>query len=78
MEEVLYDIIIIGAGPIGIACALKAKKSGLSYLVLEKGPLVNSLYNYPANMQFFQLVKSLRLKRSRLFLKKQNLVSKRH
>ncbi|MDP4148315.1 MAG: YpdA family putative bacillithiol disulfide reductase [Bacteroidota bacterium] len=49
----IYDIIIIGGGPIGIACGLEAKKAGLSYLILEKGCLVNSLYNYPANMTFF-------------------------
>ncbi|RYG05468.1 MAG: YpdA family putative bacillithiol disulfide reductase [Chitinophagaceae bacterium] len=48
-----YDIIIIGGGPIGIACALEAKKYGLTYLILEKGCLVNSLYNYPINMTFF-------------------------
>jgi thioredoxin reductase (NADPH) len=48
-----YDIIIVGGGPIGIACALEARKAGMSYLVLEKGCLVNSLYNYPANMTFF-------------------------
>jgi thioredoxin reductase (NADPH) len=48
-----YDLIIIGGGPIGIACALEARQAGLSYLVLEKGCLVNSLYNYPANMTFF-------------------------
>ena len=48
-----YDIIIIGGGPIGIACALEAQKAALNYLVLEKGCLVNSLYNYPANMTFF-------------------------
>src|SRR6201996_8505242 len=48
-----YQLIIIGGGPIGIACALEARKAGLSYLVLEKGSLVNSLYNYPANMTFF-------------------------
>jgi thioredoxin reductase (NADPH) len=48
-----YDIIIIGGGPIGIACALEAQRAGLSYLILEKGCLVNSLYNYPANMTFF-------------------------
>jgi thioredoxin reductase (NADPH) len=48
-----YDIIIIGGGPIGIACGLEARKAGLSYLILEKGCLVNSLYNYPANMTFF-------------------------
>lgn len=48
-----YDIIIIGGGPIGLACGIEAKKAGLSYLILEKGCLVNSLYNYPSNMTFF-------------------------
>ncbi|TLF42637.1 YpdA family putative bacillithiol disulfide reductase [Maribacter aurantiacus] len=49
----LLDIAIIGGGPIGIACGLEAQKKGLSYVILEKGPIVNSLFNYPANMQFF-------------------------
>ena len=49
----VYDIIIVGGGPIGIACGLEAKKNGLSYLIIEKGPIVNSLFNYPINMQFF-------------------------
>jgi thioredoxin reductase (NADPH) len=48
-----YDIIIIGGGPIGIACALEARKAGLDYLILERGCLVNSLYRYPVNMTFF-------------------------
>ncbi|MBL0741666.1 YpdA family putative bacillithiol disulfide reductase [Chryseolinea lacunae] len=48
-----YDLIIIGAGPIGLACGIEAKKSGLNYLILEKGCLVNSLYHYPLNMTFF-------------------------
>ncbi|MBL7814686.1 MAG: YpdA family putative bacillithiol disulfide reductase [Saprospiraceae bacterium] len=48
-----YDILIIGGGPIGLACGLAAKKAGLSYIIVEKGTLVNSLYNYPANMTFF-------------------------
>ena len=47
------DVIIIGAGPIGLCCAIEAKKNGLSYLVIDKGCLVNSLYNYPKNMTFF-------------------------
>ena len=46
----LFDVIIIGGGPIGLACALEAKQRGLQYLILEKGALVNSLYNYPVNM----------------------------
>src|SRR6187551_2694824 len=48
-----YDIIIIGAGPIGLACGIEASKAKLSYQILEKGCLVNSLYNYPHNMTFF-------------------------
>ena len=48
-----YDICIIGAGPIGINCAIEAKKKNLSYLVIDRGCLVNSLYNYPKNMTFF-------------------------
>src|SRR6478752_805285 len=47
------DLIIIGGGPIGLACALEAAKAGLNYCILEKGCLVNSLYNYPSNMTFF-------------------------
>ncbi len=49
----LLDVLIVGGGPIGLACALEAKKAGLSYLILEKGVLVNSLYHYPSNMTFF-------------------------
>ncbi len=48
-----YDVVIIGGGPIGIACGLEAQKKGLNYVILEKGPIVNSLFNYPSNMQFF-------------------------
>ncbi len=49
----IFDVLIIGAGPIGIACALECKKSNLRYVVVEKGTLTNSLYNYPLNMTFF-------------------------
>jgi thioredoxin reductase (NADPH) len=48
-----FDIAIIGGGPIGLACGLAAQRAGLSYVILEKGCLVNSLYHYPANMTFF-------------------------
>ena len=47
------DLVIIGAGPIGLACAIEAEKSGISYLVIEKGVLVNSLFHFPTNMTFF-------------------------
>ena len=52
MSEVL-DILIVGAGPIGLACGIEAKKANLSYEIIDKGCLVNSLYNYPKNMTFF-------------------------
>ncbi|NGM72999.1 YpdA family putative bacillithiol disulfide reductase [Sphingobacterium sp. SGL-16] len=53
MDNSIYDVIIIGAGPIGIACGIAAKNNNLSHLIIEKGCLVNSLYNYPINMTFF-------------------------
>ena len=56
-----YTLIIIGGGPIGIACALEAKKRNIDYLILEKGTLVNSLYNYPVNMTFFSTSERLEI-----------------
>ena len=53
MDANTYDLIIVGAGPIGLACGIEAKKHGLRYLILEKGCLVNSIYHYPVNMTFF-------------------------
>ena len=47
------DCLIIGAGPIGLACAIAAKKAGLSNLIVDRGTLVNSIYHYPSNMTFF-------------------------
>jgi len=61
MKNELYDVIIIGGGPIGLACGLQAKKSGLTYCILEKGALVNSLYNYPMNMTFFSTSERLEI-----------------
>ena len=49
----MHDIIIIGGGPTGINCAIEAKKAGFDYVILEKGVLVNSIFNFPANMTFF-------------------------
>jgi thioredoxin reductase (NADPH) len=59
MEE--FDVIIVGAGPIGLACGIEAKKSGLNYLIIEKGCLVNSLYHYPMNMTFFSTSERLEI-----------------
>ena len=61
MEKDHYSIIIIGGGPIGLACALEAQKAKLDYLILEKGALVNSLYNYPVNMTFFSTSERLEI-----------------
>ncbi|HZV69910.1 MAG TPA: YpdA family putative bacillithiol disulfide reductase [Saprospiraceae bacterium] len=49
----MYDIIIIGAGPIGMTCALEAKRAGLNALMIDKGMLVNTLFHFPTNMTYF-------------------------
>ena len=49
----VFDVVIIGAGPVGLACAIELKRHGLSPLVVEKGALVNSIVGYPVNMEFF-------------------------
>lgn len=56
-----YDLVIIGGGPIGLACALEARKAKLNYVILEKGCLVNSLYHYPVNMTFFSTSERLEI-----------------
>lgn len=54
-------ILIIGGGPIGLACGIECKKAGLEYLIVEKGCLVNSLYHYPTTMTFFSTSDRLEL-----------------
>lgn len=56
-----YDVLIIGGGPIGIACGIAAKKAGLNYVIIEKGCIVNSLYNYPVQMTFFSTPERLEI-----------------
>jgi thioredoxin reductase (NADPH) len=51
--ETRIDVLVIGAGPTGLACAIEAQKIGLKVVVLDKGCLVNSLFHYPAGMLFF-------------------------
>ena len=53
MSDKVLDLVIIGAGPIGLTCGIEATKAGLDYLLIEKGVLVNSLYHFPQNMTFF-------------------------
>lgn len=57
----MYDVIIIGGGPIGLACGIEAEKRGLSYLIIEKGCLVNSIYNFPVNMTFFSTAQKIEI-----------------
>ncbi|RYU92294.1 YpdA family putative bacillithiol disulfide reductase [Mucilaginibacter terrigena] len=57
----MLDILIIGGGPIGLACGLAAQKAGLSFVIVEKGCLVNSLYNYPSTMTFFSTSEKLEI-----------------
>ena len=61
MNAPSYDVIIIGAGPIGLACGLHAKANGLRYVIVERGCLVNSLFNYPTNMTFFSTADRLEI-----------------
>jgi thioredoxin reductase (NADPH) len=55
------DVLVIGAGPIGLACGVEAKRRGLACRVVEKGCLVNSIYNYPVNMTFFSTADRLEI-----------------
>ena len=61
VSDFTYDVIIIGGGPIGLACAIEAQQQGLSYVILEKGALVNSLFNYPLYMTFFSTAEKLEI-----------------
>lgn len=57
----IYDVVIVGGGPIGLNCALEAQKHKLKYLIIEKGTVVNSLYNYPLYMRFFSTAEKLEI-----------------
>ena len=53
MHDMKYDLICVGAGPTGLACAMEAKRAGMKPLVIDKGAFCNSLYHYPTNLLFF-------------------------
>jgi len=57
----MLDLLIIGGGPIGLTCGLAAQQAGLNFAILEKGTLVNSLYNYPTTMTFFSTSEKLEI-----------------
>jgi thioredoxin reductase (NADPH) len=48
-----YDVLIVGAGPIGLACGIEARRRNLNHITIDKGCLVNSIFHYPTNMTFF-------------------------
>jgi thioredoxin reductase (NADPH) len=52
-ELPIYDLLVIGAGPTGMACAIEAQRAGFSAVLVDKGCLCNSLFHYPAHMTFF-------------------------
>ncbi|MDR3680458.1 MAG: YpdA family putative bacillithiol disulfide reductase [Flavipsychrobacter sp.] len=56
-----YDVVVIGSGPIGLSCGIEAKAAGLTYIIIDKGCLVNSLFNYPLNMSFFSTSEKLEI-----------------
>jgi thioredoxin reductase (NADPH) len=56
-----FKLVIVGGGPIGLACALEAQAKGIDYVILEKGCLVNSLYHYPSGMTFFSTSERLEI-----------------
>lgn len=57
----LYDVVIIGAGPCGLACGIEAGKQELSYVILEKGNITESIRRYPVNMTFFSTAEMIEI-----------------
>ena len=57
----LYDVAIVGAGPVGLATAIACKRAGLSYVVLDKGCVVNAIFEYPTYMGFFTTAPELEI-----------------
>lgn len=57
----MIDVLIIGAGPIGLACGIEAKRNNLNHLIIEKGSIVNSIFHYPTNMTFFSTAEKIEI-----------------
>ena len=53
VQEELFDLLVVGAGPTGLACAIEAQKAGLRVVMVDKGCVCNSLFHYPSHMTFF-------------------------
>jgi thioredoxin reductase (NADPH) len=52
-QDANFDLLVVGAGPTGLACAIEAQKAGLRVVVVDKGCVCNSLFHYPSHMTFF-------------------------
>ena len=61
MNELMYDVIIIGAGPTGLCCGIEAQKANLAYTIIEKGNITDSIRRFPVNMTFFSTPELLEL-----------------
>jgi len=57
----MYDLIIVGGGPCGLACAIEAEKNNLNYLIIEKGGITESIRRYPVNMVFFSTSENIEI-----------------
>ncbi len=57
----MFDLAIVGAGPVGLAAAIEAKRAGLSYLILDKGCVANAIFEYPTYMTFFTTAERLEI-----------------
>src|SRR5208283_339853 len=60
-QDATFDLLVVGAGPTGLACAIEAQKAGFRVVMVEKGCLCNSLFHYPAQMTFFTTAELLEI-----------------
>ena len=59
-DSTIFDVLVIGAGPTGLACAIEAKRAGFRTVSVDKGCLCNSLFHYPSNMTFLHYARAAR------------------
>ena len=60
-QDEIFDLLVVGAGPTGLACAIETQKIGLRAVLVDKGCICNSLFHYPANMTFFTTAERLEI-----------------
>src|SRR6202158_5000722 len=61
VSDALFDVLVVGAGPTGLACAIEAQKAGFRTVLVDKGCLCNSLFHHPAHMTFFTTAERLEI-----------------